>query len=241
VWEQVATLSGTSMNEQKGQCVAVHNGRIAYSSGGFYATGDDWPARIVTIEFEEGVGWRQLAAFESDLQEQVNDLDLDGDVVAAVIWDYAGGGDGQNWRTVVADPETLEELSFVDPGGPGHGPRYQVSIGGDMVLYDATLDDASRIARLRVANDCDLNGSQDVCDRANYAGADLNEDGELDRCICPGNVNPHVDNTVDSADISEALFLYWGDDTGHADFDGDGLCDVRDLLIILEHWGDCPA
>ncbi len=238
-WDRIAAWVGDSTNGHWGQCVAIHGDQIAYARGGFYATDDDWPARVDIKEFQAGSGWHSVASWESDEVDQVMDISLDSEAIGVVIWGLTEAG--SHWRTVVADPETLSDLSFVDPGGEGHGPRYQVDLAGSMVLYDVTLDDESRQARVRVADDCDFNGSQDVCDRVNSDGADLNEDGALDRCVCPGNVNPHVDNTVDSADIFGLLYLYWGDDTGHGDCDGDGVCDVRDLLIVLAHWGDCPV
>ncbi|MCH2143338.1 MAG: hypothetical protein MK077_10115 [Phycisphaerales bacterium] len=230
-WNPIADFPGGEANGFSGQMVSIYDDRVAFASGGSYLTNGEWPAKIEVWDFTLVDGWVENWASVFGEFDQLNDLDLGDGVLAAAIW----GIDG--WSTVTVHPETGMELSFHDQGGEGYGPRYTVDVGVGMVLYDVTLDDESREVRWRPAHDCDQNGVSDACDNL-LGSADLDVNGQLDRCECLGNINPHIDANVDVDDISAVLF-HWGSETGHADCDGDGTCGVLDLLIILENWGEC--
>jgi hypothetical protein len=60
----------------------------------------------------------------------------------------------------------------------------------------------------------------------------------MDWCECPGNINPQADDVIDYADIFGLLYLYWGDETGYGDCNGDRICDVQDILVVLQNWGN---
>lgn len=235
-WNSTAAFPGGSANLLSGQIVSIFDDQIAFASGGWYVTGNEWPARVDVLNNSPGDGWAETWSNVVGDSYQFNDLDLEDGIIAAVVW---SSDEHDGWQTVIADPATGMELSFHDPGGEGHGPRYVASVGKGMVLYDVTLEDGSRQVRMRPADDCDQNGVKDACDDE-FGAADLDANGELDRCECAGNINPHIDANVDADDILDAL-LYWGTETGHGDCDGDGVCGVLDLLIILENWGECEA
>ena len=236
IWNSTAAFPGGSAYLLSGQIVSIFEDQVAFASGGWYVTSNEWPARVDVLNHSPGDGWAETWSNVVGDSYQFNDLDLGDGVIAAVLWnsdEHAG------WQTVIADPVTGMELSFNDPGGEEHGPRYVVNVGEGMVLYDVTLDDGSRQVRMRPADDCDQNGVKDACDDE-FGAADLDANGELDRCECLGNINPHIDANVDADDILDVL-LYWGTETGHGDCDGDGVCGVLDLLIILENWGECEG
>jgi hypothetical protein len=235
-WNSTAAIPGGSAYLLSGQIVSIFDDQIAFASGGWYLTSNEWPAMVDVLNHSPGDGWVETWSNVVGDSYQFNDLDLGDGIIAAVIWD---SDEHDGWQTVIADPATGMELSFHDPGGEGHGPRYVASVGEGMVLYDVTLEDGSREVRMRPAADCDQNGVKDACDDL-LGAADLDANGELDRCECAGNLNPHIDVNVDADDILDVLF-YWGTETGHGDCDGDGVCGVLDLLIILENWGECEG
>jgi len=91
--------------------------------------------------------------------------------------------------------------------------------------------------------DCNDNGVPDAQDIADLTSLDCNLDSVPDECQndCNGNSIP------DDCDVANGTSP---DDNGNgvpdecdeqADFDGDGVVGITDLLFLLGVWGDCPA
>ncbi|MCH2136759.1 MAG: hypothetical protein MK101_09280 [Phycisphaerales bacterium] len=92
------------------------------------------------------------------------------------------------------------------------------------------------------AYDCNNNGVADQCDLAGTPGWDIDRDGRYDWCACPGNVNPHLDWVIDVNDVYSVLFAWGGNGLwgpGEGDCNGDTLCNIEDLIIVLRNWGQC--
>lgn len=120
---------------------------------------------------------------------------------------------------------------------------------GDNSVVDPTavdVDGGPRIQHCRVDigayespffMDCNSNDSPDACEVENGTAPDENDNGIPDECECPADFNG--DGVVNVPDL---IFLLgeWGTNPGStADFDGDGEVRVPDLLIVLGTWGSC--
>ncbi len=84
--------------------------------------------------------------------------------------------------------------------------------------------------------DCNSNGIPDTWEVLLMPDLDSNGDGEIDACICPGDLDG--DGFVGGSDLT-SLFQAWGE-PGPADLDGNGLVDGGDLGFLLILWGACP-
>ncbi len=216
-----------------GAYVATDGRDAVCSTGGFYESMEGDQSRLMFLPQNGNVYYSTW--FDCGVMSQITDLGFNDGVVAASIW-VAGGVNS----TVLLDANTAAKLPFTDSEDTA-GRRYQVAIDDGSVLYDYNTlpnDDLGREVRFGPVHDCDGNGLMDACD-VGGTNSDLDGDGRFDWCVCPGNINPHVDSVIDDADLFGVLYLYWGDATGYGDCDGDSLCGVRDLLIILENWGSC--
>jgi hypothetical protein len=105
-----------------------------------------------------------------------------------------------------------------------------------MVAMDGGSLATERVAWILPFEDCDDTGRADICEIL-MPGADGNANSQLDRCICPGDLD--FDSDRDGSDIITFLTL-WDGETAAGDLNGDGSVDVRDLLAILGQWGSCP-
>ena len=88
-------------------------------------------------------------------------------------------------------------------------------------------------------DDCDTNGRADWQDIAAHPALDVDGDGALDACACPGDLT--VDGVVDGADLG-VLLAAWGSNGSSApgsDLNRDQLVDGIDLGIMLAAWGAC--
>ena len=84
--------------------------------------------------------------------------------------------------------------------------------------------------------DCNNNGIADLLDILSGAGTDADNDGELDDCVCVGDIDGN--GAIDGADLATILG-HWNTDFEDADLDGSGTVDGADLTIVLGSWGDC--
>ena len=66
--------------------------------------------------------------------------------------------------------------------------------------------------------------------------ADQDQNGVLDACECPGDLDDS--NGVDVLDFI-ILIQRWGTADPVADIDGDGTVGVGDLIELLGKWGPC--
>ena len=246
-WWEVGELNPGPAGAKVGQSVAVSYGWVAYTIGGDYVTSGAHP--YPSIEIVELLNsprgdtgtWTVIAAIEyGDVPTQINDIDLDWVTLGAVTWGTDGFGAMQTQVYALSGwPLSVDDIDFSPPSGAVLSNRYQVAISNDRVLFDAATIAGYRVVNCEPAEDCDGNQRSDTCDFT-APGSDLNEDNVLDRCACPGNANADVDSTIDGVDVWRLINVYWGDTTGSGDFNGDDVCDVLDLLITLENWGDCP-
>ena len=165
---------------------------------------------------------------------QLQDIDIRYDEIGVSSWVSSTGATSTRIYGVASLP-SIELIDFI-ADGVGHS---QVELYDNMVLFDLTNSSLYREARVVPIYDCDYNLRSDICD-LDYPGADLNGDGQLDRCECLGNINAQVDSVVDVLDVLSLVSFYWGATNGYGDCNGDDVCNIYDLLIILEQWGPCP-
>ena len=87
-----------------------------------------------------------------------------------------------------------------------------------------------------VLEDCNQNGTPDLLDILDGTGTDADQDGALDECNCPGDINQ--DGVVNGVDLANILGL-WGTSDPAGDVDGDGTVSGPDLAFVLGSWGLC--
>ena len=81
--------------------------------------------------------------------------------------------------------------------------------------------------------DCDENGIIDALQIARGTSPDQDQDGSIDDCIVPGDLN--LDGMVDGGDLT-ILLGWWGSSWNQGDFNKDGTIDGADLLYLLARW-----
>ena len=81
--------------------------------------------------------------------------------------------------------------------------------------------------------DCDENGVIDALQIARGTSPDQDQDGSIDDCIVPGDLN--LDGMVDGGDLT-ILLGWWGSSWNQGDFNKDGTIDGADLLYLLARW-----
>ena len=220
---------------RSGRIVSTQNGRVAYSIGGVYDTGGAWPYPAMEIMDRIGETWQVVGSVSFvSTPTQLQDIDIRYDEIGVSSWVSSTGATSTRIYGVASLP-SIELIDFI-ADGVGHS---QVELYDNMVLFDLTNSSLYREARVVPIYDCDYNLRSDICD-LDYPGADLNGDGQLDRCECLGNINAQVDSVVDVLDVLSLVSFYWGATNGYGDCNGDDVCNIYDLLIILEQWGPCP-
>ena len=104
------------------------------------------------------------------------------------------------------------------------------------VVYAATFNGEQDVYFLRVG-DCNHNGTHDGEELAAGIAFDDNNNGVIDSCECPADLDGNGEVRVPDLII---LLSAWGPNPGHfADLDGDGEVRVPDLVILLAAWGAC--
>jgi hypothetical protein len=220
---------------RSGRIVSTQNGRVAYTIGGVYDTNGAWPFPTMEIMDRIGETWQVVGSVSFvSTPTQLQDIDIRYDEIGVSSWVPSTGATSTRIYGLASLP-SIELIDFI-ADGVGHS---QVELYDNMVLFDLTNVYSYREARVVPVYDCDDNFRSDVCD-LEYPGADLNGDGMLDRCECLGNINSQVDSVVDSGDVLVLMSFYWGLTNGYGDCNGDDVCNVYDLLIILNQWGPCP-
>ena len=236
-WLELETFQptgGTSLT-RSGRIVSTQNGRVAYTIGGVYDTNGAWPFPTMEIMDRIGETWQVVGSVSFvSTPTQLQDIDIRYDEIGVSSWVPSTGATSTRIYGLASLP-SIELIDFI-ADGVGHS---QVELYDNMVLFDLTNVYSYREARVVPVYDCDDNFRSDVCD-LEYPGADLNGDGMLDRCECLGNINSQVDSVVDSGDVLVLMSFYWGLTNGYGDCNGDDVCNVYDLLIILNQWGPCP-
>ena len=252
-WDAYATLGYAAPRTgwAAGSSVAVEGSFVAFAGGGYPSNG--WGTAEVELWTDtRGGGWQLMETYsfpESGRGEggtdnaTVWDIDLSYDILAMAWSDWNDNTSGVK----VVDLSDGAEYAASHPERLNGGPIYYVAASGQYVASDGmAIGATNRSLFFGPGVDCDENGIDDYCDLLNN-GTDLDEDFLLDRCECPGNTNSHVDSDVDSDEVLGRVLVCWGGANGpfwpeaQGDFNGDGACDVLDLLILLDHWGSCPG
>jgi hypothetical protein len=57
-------------------------------------------------------------------------------------------------------------------------------------------------------------------------------------CGCTGDAAPPFDFIVDVVDLVYVI-VHWGEASGSADIDGDGVVGPQDLALVIQNWGTC--
>jgi hypothetical protein len=180
-------------------------------------------------------------------------VSLQGDLAligASLDDDYANGSgsayiftlDGTEWNeTAKLRYEAVEGV---------HAFGVSVSTDGEHVVVGANFTTVDGDAEAGAAymygglGDCNENGELDLCDIADGASTDENNNGIPDECEpppCPWDLD---DDTVVGVSDLLSLLGSWGPCPPKgdcpADFDNTGDVGVKDLLILLGAWGACP-
>ncbi len=136
-------------------------------------------------------------------------------------------------RTAQLVPD-VGSISFVSSfGEDAYGELYICDLFGGEV-FKIVPDGAE------VVEDCDNNNEADACELLADPSLDLNGNGILDVCDCPGDING--DGVTDLGDLSGLLGAF-GASTGDpnflagADLDGSGTIDLGDLSGLLSAFG----
>jgi glucose/arabinose dehydrogenase len=138
---------------------------------------------------------------------------------------------GKVWAYDISDDTVVQVLGNASPYSFGE------DLDGELYLL-STIN-----IRKIVFFDCNDNGVPDTQDIADLTSPDCNLDSVPDECQadCNGNSIP------DDCDLTSGTSF---DNNGNgipdecdeqADFDGDGVVGITDLLFLLGVWGDCPA
>jgi len=247
-WEHSTTIipDDARAGWRAGTRVAINWNLVAYSGGGYGSNG--WGNAAVDVWEETSEGWASGETYEfpdgrgEDANVAIWDIDLSSWVLAIAWTNWIGDTNGV--KTVMISDGEVRDFYFA--GGDEQEASYAVAVSERFVAAEGVaMGSSNRTVWFGPAEDCDLNGADDACDLQEN-GTDQDSDDELDRCACPGNTNPHVNSEVDAVDVFGLVSLFWGGQNepvwpeATGDFDGDGACDVRDLLILLENWGSCP-
>jgi hypothetical protein len=101
--------------------------------------------------------------------------------------------------------------------------------------YRCNDDICSSLGLPPTAVDCNGNHIPDLCEIAHDPDLDADQDGLLDSCACPYDLNG--DGAVNGGDLALVLAGWNGTEP---DLNGDGVVAGADLAIILAMWESCP-
>ena len=241
-WQFKTSWYGAS-GAKTGQIVSTDGRDVAFTEGGFYTTDDpESVPRLLMLKQDEKSKYVYDPAYSHYLDHPSDILDLSfrSGNLATAIW---AGGPKETNRIEVFDADTFDAISIADSSDASGQRRWKVALYAGTLLYDANPDsdgDVSREVRVRPLLDPYQLCAEGTPNSCALVGThwDLNDDGYMDWCECPGNINPQADDVIDYADIFGLLYLYWGDETGYGDCNGDRICDVQDILIVLQNWGN---
>ena len=185
-------------------------------------TCNDPTLRNPVYEYDHGTGCAVIGGYvyRGSAIPALQGLYLFADICAAKVWAYD-----------INDDTAVQVLANVSPFSFGE------DLDGELYLL-STFN-----IRKIVFVDCNDNGVPDAQDIADRTSLDCNLDSVPDECQldCNGNSIP------DDCDIADGTSP---DDDGNgipdecdqqADFDGDGVVGITDLLYLLSVWGNCPA
>ena len=122
-----------------------------------------------------------------------------------------------------------------------------VTPGCEMMDFDGDADvddddvDAFLLVYTGPTDDCNANGTMDLVEIAADPDLDANQDGELDSCACPADIDGS--GAVNFADLT-ALLGGWGPCAPEpapcpVDIDHNGIAGFSDLSLLLGTWGPC--
>jgi len=185
-------------------------------------TCNDPTLRNPVYEYDHGTGCAVIGGYvyRGSAIPALQGLYLFADICAGKVWAYD-----------INDGTAVQVLANASP----------FSFGEDLdgELYLLTTFNIRKI----VFVDCNFNDVPDEQDIAGLTSLDCNLDSIPDECQldCNGNSIP------DDCDIADGTSP---DDNGNgipdecdeqADFDGDGVVGITDMLYLLSVWGNCPA
>ena len=224
---------------QVGQRVAVDGVFMVYTLGG-----SDTVGGISQFDLAKFGSAGAFVVEEVVGGESIRGIDIDGTAVV-VSYNNEKSATFPLHLYAIGDHGLSEEQSLEFEGEVSDSPNFSVAIDGTYLIAEGIGTGSTQQIWIVGIDDCDNNGYSDSCEVLDLPGGDQDGDAVLDRCDCPGNVNAHVDATVDSADVFGVINLFWGGGdgwpAGSGDCNGDGRCNIEDLIIVLRNWGDCPS
>ena len=204
--------------------VLLHDGRA--SNGSF-------EEKVTTAILEHGLFGEASAsmdAFEALSAEDKSSLMRFLDSLGRVEFDYDGD----------EDVDIIDFYVFADCFASDDviSPEVPCAIGDIDQDGDADSVDAAFFLQAYDGpqEDCNQNGVPDLLDILNGTSSDDDQDGTLDECACPADINQ--DGQVNGVDLATILGV-WGSNDPSGDIDGDGTVGGTDLAYLLGSWGLC--
>lgn len=131
----------------------------------------------------------------------------------------------------IADACDFNEEILTDCDGDGVADDCQEN------LEDCDGDGEIDICQMADGGDCNENDLLDICEVFDGDKEDIDGNGFPDECDCLAD----IDNSgwVFYDEVVNVVYRF-GDTDSIADVDYSGVVDIRDLIYVLEHWGECP-
>lgn len=234
VWKEKAKVVGSGIDGHDffGQSVAVSGGTVLVGAPGEGSF--DFPGGAYVFDRLPTGEWVETAKLGQPTGGLGFKVAIDGDIAAAValsdstFFEYGQGAvyvhvrDQGRWQQVAK--------LFPDPPRQRDNFGWALAVNGNLLAAATFNNDASKPPQPDYVSIFAI-------------GPDLNGNGTMDPCECPGDINK--DWIVDQADLG-ILLGTWGcvstnDPPCKADLDGDGKVGQGDLGILLSSYGAvCP-
>jgi len=178
------------------------------------------------LEIAAGV----VADLDGNWRPDSCDSDCDGDGLPDA-YELEVGLDQDCNGNGIADACDFNEEILTDCDGDGVADDCQED------LQDCDGDGQIDICQMADGGDCNENDLLDICEVFDGDKEDLDGNGYPDECDCLADIDDS--GMVFYDEIVNVVFRF-GDTDSIADVNYSGVVDIRDLIYVLEHWGECP-